>query len=61
MGATKRFAHDVEYYNGKLGLLAVTLQEQLQQPATQAILIAAVSIIGAAVSFYSARGATASS
>ena len=52
---SKRFKHDVELYSGKLGLLTIDLQDKLQQPGPQAILIASISILIALGCFLVAR------
>lgn len=52
---SKKFAHDVELYNGKMGMLSVQLQELAQQPTAQAIFIIIASTAGALVCFFVAR------
>jgi len=54
-GNAKAEAHQMELLYGKMGLLTMELSDDLKQPGTQALLIAAVSILGAAGCFYFAR------
>ncbi len=46
---------EIEINFGKMGLLANDLREDLKQPGTQAVLIAAASILVASGCFYVAR------
>lgn len=54
-GNAKAESHQMELLYGKMGLLTMELSDDLKQPGTQALLIAAVSILGAAGCFYFAR------
>jgi hypothetical protein len=48
-------SHQMEVLYGKMGRLTYELSDDLKQPATQALIIAAISILIAAGCFYVAR------
>jgi len=55
---SKSFSHDVEMYNGKLGVLVVKWWEfcdELKRPGSVAIMIAAGSMVAACGCFIAAR------
>lgn len=54
-GNAKAESHQMELLYGKMGLLTMELSDDLKQPGTQALLIAAVSILAAGGCFYFAR------
>ena len=54
-GNARAESHQMQLLYGKMGLLTRELSDDLKQPGTQAFLIAAVSILGAAGCFYFAR------
>ena len=54
-GNAKVESHQMELLYGKMGLLTMEWSDDLKQPGTQALLIAAVSILAAAGCFYFAR------
>ena len=52
---SKASARDVELYNGKMGMLALNLEDWFQQPTSWAILIATISILTSVACFRLAR------
>ncbi len=54
-GNARAESHQMGLLYGKMGLLTQELSDDLKQPGTQALLIAAVSILIAAGCFYFAR------
>ncbi len=52
---SKKVARDIEVNFGKMGLLTATLADDLQDPATQAIIILAASILVTSGCFYVAH------
>ena len=54
-GNARAESHQMELLYGKMGLLTMELSDELKRPGTQALLIAAVSILTAAGCFYFAR------
>lgn len=54
-GNARMEAHQMGVLYGKMGLLTQELSDDLKQPGTQALIIAAVSILAAAGCFYFAR------
>lgn len=55
LGNARAESHQMELLYGKMGQLTIDLSDDLKRPGTQALLIAVVSILGAAGCFYFAR------